>query len=498
LKIIFYTIYISFFTLLNADIGHFNYIYEGKVFNNPVRIIIKAPGVVPGLADIVVKTFDHSVDEIFVTPIAWKEKNNWDAITSGPQGAPPPDLMAPIRGEKNTYQAELWLMDFGAYNIQINITKNNQSEVLNIPINSIANQITPMTRGVSTILFLLMILLVAGLSNIITVGYRESTLNNLKELTNRRIKKSYLVQLGSLTLISFLLYFGNDWWTYTEQLFMQNLFKPLENQVKIINNESQHILQIFITDEDWNSGRISDFIPDHGKIMHLYLINKNYEQLCHIHPKRNKDRNNLFEVVIPPIEYGEYHVFMDVVLESGATQTLTNTVNYNINNINFKNKQEILSIDDDDSYISPNPNYTFKWANKRNKYLVNNEIELDFYITDNLNQSVALEPYIQMGGHGAILDESANTFIHIHPIGTISMASQELYNQEYNISKSGICYFGTPNDSLINYSNLYNKNSFLSFPPVILSKPGKYFMWIQGKSNNEIVTEKFEFNVIDE
>jgi hypothetical protein len=232
--------------------------------------------------------------------------------------------------------------------------------------------------------------------------------------------------------------------------------------------------------------------------MHLYLINKNYEQLCHLHPKRNKDQNNLFEVAIPPIEYGQYYLFMDVVLESGATQTLTNEISYDLNNINVQNQNEFLSRDEDDSYILPNPNYVFKWANKQNQYLVNHEIELDFYITDNLNQSVSLEPYIQMGGHGAILDDSAQTFIHIHPIGTISMASQELYNQEYNVSKSGICYFGTPNDSLINYSNLYNQNSFLSFPPVMLSNPGKYFMWIQGKSNNEIVTEKFEFNVIDE
>ncbi len=172
MKIFLFTIYICFFTLLNADIGHSNYIYEGKAFNKPVRVIIKAPGVVPGLADIVVKTFDNSMDKISVTPIAWKEKNDWDTITTGPQGAPPPDLMIPIQGEKNTYQAELWLMDFGAYNIQIKVVKNNQSEVLNIPINSIANQITPMTKIVSTVLFLLMILLVAGLSNIITVAYR--------------------------------------------------------------------------------------------------------------------------------------------------------------------------------------------------------------------------------------------------------------------------------------------------------------------------------------
>ena len=103
-----------------------------------------------------------------------------------------------------------------------------------------------------------------------------------------------------------------------------------------------------------------------------------------------------------------------------------------------------------------------------------------------------------MGGHGAILDSLGNLFIHIHPIGTISMASQELYNKEYDIQKSGICYFGTPSDSIKNYTDNLNQNSFLSFPSIMLEKSGKYFMWIQGKSNNEIITEKFEFIVQDE
>ena len=78
------------------------------------------------------------------------------------------------------------------------------------------------------------------------------------------------------------------------------------------------------------------------------------------------------------------------------------------------------------------------------------------------------------------------------------MASQELYNQEYNIQKSGVCYFGIPSDSITNYTENLNQNSFLSFPPIVLEKAGKYFMWIQGKSNNEIITDKFEFIVKDE
>ena len=102
-----------------------------------------------------------------------------------------------------------------------------------------------------------------------------------------------------------------------------------------------------------------------------------------------------------------------------------------------------------------------------------------------------------MGGHGAIIDSTGNVFIHIHPIGTISMASQE-YMTKSMIYKKWNMLFCLPDTTIKNYTKDSFINSFLSFPPIIIDKPGKYFMWIQGKSNNEIITEKFEFNIMNE
>ena len=65
LKILLFKI-ILFFSWLSADIGHLNYIYEGQAFDKPVRVIIKSPGVVPGLADIIVKSFDQEIDQILI------------------------------------------------------------------------------------------------------------------------------------------------------------------------------------------------------------------------------------------------------------------------------------------------------------------------------------------------------------------------------------------------------------------------------------------------
>jgi len=37
----------------------------------------------------------------------------------------------------------------------------------------------------------------------------------------------------------------------------------------------------------------------------------------------------------------------------------------------------------------------------------------------------------------------------------------------------------------------------VSFPPINLDKPGNYIMWIQAKSEGEIITQKFNFQIID-
>ena len=65
----------------------------------------------------------------------------------------------------------------------------------------------------------------------------------------------------------------------------------------------------------------------------------------------NKD---LFEVVIPPIEFGQYYLFMDVTHESGFTETLVNQVDYKLGNIENQNIINYLNTDDDDSYITLN------------------------------------------------------------------------------------------------------------------------------------------------
>jgi len=111
-----------------------------------------------------------------------------------------------------------------------------------------------------------------------------------------------------------------------------------------------------------------------------------------------------------------------------------------------------------------------------------------------------LEPYISMGGHAALLKNDRSVFVHLHPVGTISMASQEMFQENYTqgvLDQEDICFFGFADDSTGNYFNSNTSpNGEVNFPAIKLGTPGNYAIWVQVKSAGEVITQKFDFEVI--
>ena len=63
-------------------------------------------------------------------------------------------------------------------------------------------------------------------------------------------------------------------------------------------------------------------IPDHGKLMHLFLVREpDLKVFAHLHPlKRSWEK---FEVALPPLPAGHYQVYADITHETGFAETLT-------------------------------------------------------------------------------------------------------------------------------------------------------------------------------
>src|SRR3954453_10300515 len=85
-----------------AHVGSPNIFFEGDAGPYPVRVMIRPPRVVPGLAEISVRVKTNGISKVSVLPARWD---------TGRKGAPPPDLAKPVRGETNLFSSQLWLMN---------------------------------------------------------------------------------------------------------------------------------------------------------------------------------------------------------------------------------------------------------------------------------------------------------------------------------------------------------------------------------------------------
>src|SRR6185312_6238661 len=99
--------------LVIAGVGHVgspDVYFRGAAGPYDVGVVIRPPGVVPGQLDVVVQVSNEPAAQVTVQPVLWE---------TGADGAPPPDLAAPVPGEAGAFATRLWLMTSGSYSIRV-------------------------------------------------------------------------------------------------------------------------------------------------------------------------------------------------------------------------------------------------------------------------------------------------------------------------------------------------------------------------------------------
>src|SRR6185295_1087117 len=97
------------------------------------------------------------------------------------------------------------------------------------------------------------------------------------------------------------------------------LFRPIQMDARVANEDDDHRLKLVISDEQWKTRDRRPLVPDHGKLMHLFLIREpEMDAFAHLHPMR-RDTNTV-ETLLPSLPAGRYRLFGDVTYESGFSQ----------------------------------------------------------------------------------------------------------------------------------------------------------------------------------
>lgn len=473
--------------VVQAHIGSSTVFYEGAAGAYQVRVSIQPPEVVPGRAQINVRVNNGLPTIITALPV------RWDA---GKKGAPPPDIAVPVKGETNLFSTELWLMDFGAYSVFVDVEGSLGKGTAIVPLNSVATQRLAMPAWMGAAFFAAGLGLIALLVIIIGAAARESALPpGIAADVTRARRGCYGMALGTLLLLAALMR-GNAWWTEVDSNFKNNrLFKTDEIPAVVELRGSEQVLVVNLQDPDHGWHDRTPLIADHGKLMHLFLISTPDRNLfAHLHPVQVKP--NIFEVPVSGYASGDYAVYADVTRESGLAQTYISKVHLPESSLGSEasdkpdpdnsawsaSANKVTSGETRDAPLSP---FALLRSLTPPRVTAGEEITLRFDALASDGLALPLEPYLGMWSHAVILAKDGSVFTHIHPLGTISMASQEVFARRERgetVRKSVDVVCGRPEREL-------------TFP-YAFPRPGEYRVWVQIKSNGRVLTGAFDFTVL--
>jgi hypothetical protein len=451
-----------------AHVGNPFVFYEGTAGPYQVRVSIQPPEVVPGRAQINVRVHNGTPDKVTALPV------RWDA---GRKGSPPPDTAHPVKGETNLYSTELWLMDFGAYSVFVDVEGQLGKGTAIVPLNSVSNKRLEMSQGATVGFLVAGAILVFLLVLIIGAAVRESVLPPNAGTENLRKGRARLGMGVAVVAMTLLLWKGNAWWSHVDAEFRSNrLFRPIEVASKIHEDGERTVLSLKAnsSDRDWRDQ--TPLVADHGKLMHLFVIKSDdMSAFAHLHPA--KTDSETFVANIPPLPAGSYSVYAEVTHESGLARTLVSKIEIP------SNIKSIIADPDDSWWPHETSDITIRQLDARAIH-PREEVVLRFDAVGPDDMPAPLEPYMGMWSHAAVRADDGSVFTHIHPSGTISMTAQELFARRErgeDLKKPIDVMCGRPERELV---------FPYSFP-----KPGKYRMWVQVKSGGKVVTKQFDFQV---
>lgn len=488
-----------------AHVGSPDVFYDGTVGTYPVRVTIRMPNVVPGRAEISVRIQSELPAEISFLPLYS------DIAISN---APPPDIARLVMGETNLYVGELWLMSFGAYSVEVRIKGKAGEGSVQIPVTSVALRQLPLPFLLGKILLALAAILVIGGIGIAAAAGREATLPASTAFSPRNRRNGYFAA-GAAALVSIAaLAGGKFWWKVEEKSFRQHLlagpWPDLTADVRV--SGSQRILQLQVGKKFFEENDKLSVIPDHGKLMHLFLVREpNRDAFAHIHPIRKKGYD--FEAALPFLPEGRYSLFCDLTFEGGVSSTATNSILLGSSSNSTEPTVSIPERDPDDSWASYSTEIIPRGGSAAPVYRLSDGSEitwkshsplrtkqdacLRFEVTDSGGQAVALEPYMGMLCHAAVLREDGSVFAHLHPSGNFSMAAQSFFETKLVTEARGASTGPAAASDMDHMMHHHHSGPATSsvYLPYEFPEPGKYRVWVQFKADGRILTGVFDASV---
>jgi len=454
-----------------AHVGSPDVFLEGSAGPYPMYVTIRPPSVIPGVAEIEIRCASPDIQAIHVTPTP--------LTGAAAKFAPTPDAMQRSKADAQFFTGTLWMMAPGSWQVRIQADGAKGAGQLSVPVPAMATRAKPMQFALGVTLFVMMMVLAVGLVSIVGAGVREGQLEPGRQATTRSKRHARILMGATAALVILILWTGNRWWTAEASDFAGNLYRPLQMTASIVNTSlaPKDRLVLTLANPAWSVPRkIDDFLPDHGHLMHLYMIRQpDAARVWHLHPEMTA--SGVFTLALPPMPAGQYQLYGDVVHRDGLAETM-------VASLTVPEDLAGTPIGGDDAAgvrgESPDGAHIV-WDRDPVPPKAHQASIFKFRLVDRDGAPVQdAELYMGMLGHAAFLKNDGTAFAHVHPSGSVPMAALALANPAPGEDHSMHHMSGLPPEADFPYG----------FPA-----PGDYRVIVQMKHRGVIETGIFDAKV---
>ncbi len=480
-------------TVAYAHVGSPDVYADGQAGPYQLSIVVRPPLVIPGVAEIDVRTETAGVDRITITPIP--------LVGEASKHPPVPDAMQRPSKDPQFFSGQLWIMAPGSWQIRFAVSGSQGAGFLSIPLPAAALATRKMKPALGALLALLGAFLVLGMAGIIGAATREAKLRPGSAIPAANRRRGFVAMAVTVTILLAVILLGDWWWKADAASYSENIYKPLQMHPTL---ESDNRLRLKLADPGWLPQReLDDFIPDHYHLMHLYMIRwPQMDVVFHLHPE--PVGTGEFQLSLPSMPAGNYRLYADVVHASGFPETIVGTIPLptisgrplagddaegSAKLVTEANQAELATEEghNEEKFLLPD-GYAMVWKIPGTLTAKAPE-DFRFELFDARGKPPAdMALYMGMLGHAAFVKTDGTVFAHIHPGGTMAMAAFLMANPQSSSDGIGSASMQNMPGMVSGTSSLPNTVSF----PYGFPTPGQYRIFVQMKHGSRVETGVFD------